>query len=219
MRLPPARATNAIVLITVGTFLLIWLGGYDPIADFWGGFIPARFSLDPVRVPVPVTPSGLFWFLPRWLTPLSATLLHAGAIHLAFNMAMFAFCGRFVEAALRPRGLVVLYVLGAYFAALGQYLWDPASVVPMIGASGAVSAVIGAYSMLYGEQRATLANRRLNQIVNVLWMAAAWIGLQLLMGLAIIGSGISVAIAAHIGGFLAGLALARPLLIWRYRDA
>jgi membrane associated rhomboid family serine protease len=53
----------------------------------------------------------------------------------------------------------------------------------------------------------------------VLWLAAAWIGVQLLTGLAGLGGGPLVAIGAHIGGFLAGLALARPLLLWRYRKA
>ena len=60
-------------------------------------------------------------------------------------------------------------------------------------------------------------------VVHVVWLAAAWIGIQLLMGLAGFGSSVGangpIAIGAHIGGFLAGLVLARPLLLWRYRAA
>jgi membrane associated rhomboid family serine protease len=55
--------------------------------------------------------------------------------------------------------------------------------------------------------------------VRALWLAVAWTGVQWMVGLASAGSGYAIAWAAHVGGFLAGLALARPLLSWRYRGA
>ena len=55
--------------------------------------------------------------------------------------------------------------------------------------------------------------------MHVVWLAAAWIGIQLMIGVAGLGGATRIAIGAHIGGFLAGLALARPLLLWRYRGA
>jgi membrane associated rhomboid family serine protease len=89
----------------------------------------------------------------------------------------------------------------------------------MIGASGAVSAVIGAYSLLFGRNKVRIANHALAVAVNVVWLAAAWIGLQLLIGYSFGTAGLRIAIAAHIGGFLAGLILARPLLLLRWRGA
>jgi len=116
--------------------------------------------------------------------------------------------------------LIILYVAGAYAAAAGQYLMNPLELAPMIGASGAISAVIGAYAMLFGKNRVRVANPKLALWLNALWLLAAWVGLQIVMGIVFrTGPGILVAVGAHIGGFLAGLLLARPLLLWRYRNA
>ncbi|RYD53791.1 MAG: rhomboid family intramembrane serine protease, partial [Sphingomonadales bacterium] len=57
------------------------------------------------------------------------------------------------------------------------------------------------------------------QAVHVIWLALAWIAINLLSAFAFQGAGIAVAAAAHIGGFLVGLALAKPLLLWRWRRA
>jgi membrane associated rhomboid family serine protease len=215
MRLPPARATSAIVIATGVVWLILFALRWGDTAAFAGGFIPVRIG----ALFSGIALDGPIWMVPAILTPLSATLLHAGLVHLAFNMLMFGYCGRFVEAAMGTRGLVVLYLIGAYAAALAHYAANTASHIPMIGASGAVSAVFGAYAMIFGERRRTVSDPRLNRLVNVAWLAAAWIGLQLLIGLASDIGGGGIAIAAHIGGFLAGLALARPLLAWRYLRA
>ena len=221
MQLPPARATLTIFGVTIAAWLLANVTGYEQIAAYAGGFIPARFSGGDVAGTLEMAVRGIA-FAPKWLTPLTATLLHGGFIHITFNMLILAFCGRFVEAAIGARGLVILYLVGAYVAAFGHYLAGPTEPWPMIGASGAVSAVIGAYALLYGEKRQNFANRRLNQIANELWLAGAWVLLQLMVGFASWGGGENgggIAIAAHIGGFFAGLALAQPLLLLRYRRA
>ena len=80
------------------------------------GFIPARFSL----------PSTPFPAVPAFLTPLTATLVHGGLIHLGFNLLIFVWCGRQVERVLGAVGLVVLYVVGAYAAAAAQFVVEPA---------------------------------------------------------------------------------------------
>ncbi|MDB5672550.1 MAG: rhomboid family intrarane serine protease, partial [Alphaproteobacteria bacterium] len=110
-------------------------------------------------------------------------------------------------------------LVGAYVGAGAQYLIDPHSAVPMIGASGAISAVLGAYAMLFGKNRVKVANPTLALWLHVLWLAAAWIGLQLLVGFAFTPGGEGIAVAAHIGGFIAGLALAKPLLLLKWRGA
>jgi membrane associated rhomboid family serine protease len=89
----------------------------------------------------------------------------------------------------------------------------------MIGASGAASAVVGAYSLLFGRSRAQAIGPIPAQMVHVLWLAVAWTVINLLTAFAFLGAGVAVAAAAHIGGFIAGLALARPLLMWKWRQA
>ena len=89
----------------------------------------------------------------------------------------------------------------------------------MVGASGAISAVIGAYAMLFGLKKAKAIGPVPALVVHVVWLALAWIGVQVLFGIAMASAGVGIAVVAHIGGFIAGLLLARPLLLWRYRRA
>jgi membrane associated rhomboid family serine protease len=214
MRMPPARATIAIVAITGLAWLAAQATGQVDRLALVAGFIPARIS-DGLALPGAA---------PVWLTPLTATLVHAGLWHVVFNLLIIAFCGRFVEASIGPGGLVALYIVGAYAAAAAQYAMMPHGMMPMVGASGAGSAVIGAYALLYGKRRAKGWGPVSGQLLHVLWLAVAWIGLQALLGFASFGvpgvpSGGVIATPAHVGGFLAGLALARPLLLFRYRSA
>jgi len=115
--------------------------------------------------------------------------------------------------------LTILYVAGAYAAALGQWLTDPMGVVPMVGASGAISAVIGAYSLSFGRPKRITSSPRVNRWINAIWLLAAWVVLQMMIGWLAGVQGVMLATAAHIGGFAAGLLLQRPLLLWRYRSA
>ena len=112
--------------------------------------------------------------------------------------------------------MLILYVVGAYCAAAAEWIAGPSGMVPMIGASGAISAIVAAYALLYGERRPGLGPPWLAQTLHVAWLAAAWIGLQLLVRLATMGTDQPSAIVAHIGGFLAGLVLSRPLLRWGF---
>jgi membrane associated rhomboid family serine protease len=173
------------------------------------GFIPARLS---GAIDVPSV-------LPAVLTPLSATITHGGALHLLINMVMLAWCGTWVERGLGARALLILYGLGAYAAALAQWAVEPNSVVPMIGASGAISAVVGAFALSYGQPKRLVQSPALNRALNAAWLLAAWVALQLMTGWAAGMQGVLLATPAHVGGFVLGLALQRPLLLWRYRGA
>lgn len=203
-----ARATVAIALLTGLAWLVASIFQVEEAAVLLGAFIPADLTTDFGVLRVPFV-----------LTPITATLLHAGLWHLAFNLLIHLFCGRAVEGAVGPANLVILYVAGAYAAAAGHFLVDPASLSPMIGASGAISAVIGAYAMLFGKNRVRVASASLALWLNALWLLAAWVVMQAAMGIVFGSAGILLAVGAHIGGFLAGLLLARPLLLWRYRNA
>jgi len=205
----PATAIIAGVT-TVVSLWLVYSGQLDAAA-VKAGVIPLRFAAPQLFNP------ALFW-IPAWATPLTATLVHGGLAHLGFNLVMLVFCGQAVERAIGSGPLALLYLIGAYAGAAVHWLFDPHSALPMIGASGAISAMVGAYALLYGERRAKALGPVPAHLVHVLWLAVAWIGIQFLIAVAGMG-GVSVAIGAHIGGFLAGLVLARPLLLWNHRHA
>jgi len=179
----------------------------DSIA-FLGGFVPARMSQNIPELNL----------IPAFLTPLTATFLHGDILHLSMNLPTFWFCGKIVERFIGTSGLILLYVAGAYASAGLHYLVNMQDMQPMIGASGAISAVVGAYALLFSTSEA----RRIGPIpaewVRALWLAAGWVGVQWLIGIAGAASGYNIAIAAHIGGFFAGLLLAKPLLRRRFSN-
>lgn len=191
---------------------LVTLTGHEGVLAIIAGFVPATV-LNAVNAP-----DGLF-LLPVWFTPLTATLLHGGFLHLALNMVMLVYCGRMLERAMGSVGLLLLYLVGAYAAAAGQWALDPGSLTPTIGASGAASALIAAYAMLFAERPVPAIGPFPSRVVRVAWLAAAWVAIQALVGLATVDAGQSIAIGEHLGGFAAGIILARPLLLWRYRHA
>lgn len=207
-------ATFALGAVTVAVSLLVILFGLLPEAAVSGGVIPARFEgLEQLEALLPSTA------LPALLTPLSATLLHADFLHLAFNMLLLFWCGIAVERVLGKGALVFLYVLGAYTAAIAQILVQTDALAPMIGASGAVSALIGAYAIGFGRKRELAKSDLANRFLNAAWLFAVWIAIQWGLGFASSGVGQNIAVAAHVGGFFAGLLAWRPLLQWRYRRA
>jgi membrane associated rhomboid family serine protease len=140
-------------------------------------------------------------------------------VHLGFNLLMFIWCGTQVERVLGRTELVFLYIVGAYASALAQWAAAPLSTVPMVGASGAISAVVGAYALSFGRAKRVTNNLWLNRWINVLWLAVAWVVIQWMTGYIAGQQGMQLAVAAHIGGFVAGLLLQRPLLLWHYRKA
>jgi membrane associated rhomboid family serine protease len=208
---PRWSATWVIIALTVAASLTVSFLRYDLDAAILGGFVPARLSGDLDFTGVAAVPA--------FLTPLSCTLLHAGFFHLTMNMLMLLVTAQPTEKAIGPLGLVILYVVGAYTAAAAQWATDPQSVMPMIGASGAASAVVGAYSLLFGQPKAKAIGPLSAQAVHVIWLALAWTAINLLSAYAFQQADIAIAGAAHIGGFLAGLALARPLLRLHWRNA
>lgn len=205
----PRTASAAIAAATVLAFLIAGLLAANNDAALMLGFIPARWS-------------GL---LPGWpgvwaiLTPLSSTLVHGGFLHIAFNLLMLLWCGTQVERVLGRGALILLYVVGAYAAAVAQWFADTSSIVPVIGASGAISAVIGAFALSFSRARQVTRSVRLNRLINAAWLLVAWVAMQLMIGLASGFQGVMLATPAHIGGFVAGLLMQRPLLLWRYRNA
>jgi membrane associated rhomboid family serine protease len=202
-------ATVVIAAVTALLWMIVAVIGATDNAAILMGFVPARISGE-----IDLSPA-----VPALLTPLSATLVHSGLLHLAFNLLMLVWCGSAVERVLGRNALLLLYVVGAYIAAAAQFAVDPSSMTPMIGASGAISAVIGAFALSFGQSKRIVRSPGLNRLLNALWLLATWVVLQLMIGWVAGVQGALLATPAHIGGFLAGLILQRPLLLWRYRGA
>jgi len=201
-------ATVALAIVTAAASTLFILGGQLEEAALRFGFIPARAS-----------GMMLDGALPLWLTPWSATLVHGGWLHLILNLVMLLWVGSQVERVLGSANLLFAYLVGALAAAGAQWIVDPSAFVPMIGASGAISAIFGIYALFEARPKAVTRSVKLNRAIHVAWLLAAWVAIQWMNGVLSAGQGVMLATAAHIGGFMAGLAMQRPLLLWRYRRA
>jgi membrane associated rhomboid family serine protease len=153
----------------------------------------------------------------NFLSPLTSMFLHGGWMHLLGNALFLWIFGNNVEDSMGRLRFLLFYLLCGFAAAAAQVLANPASPVPMVGASGAISGVMGAYLMLYPRVRVkVLVFVLFIFIVHVpAWlMLLWWIGLQVLSALPQLNSmrpevSSGVAVFAHIGGFLAGVLLVR----------
>lgn len=205
----PRTATAWIAVVTAAFWLIAAVLGLQDQAAISMGFIPDRWSGAVL----------LGHAVPAFLTPLSSTLVHSGIAHLGLNMLILVWCGTAVERVLGPGPLLFIYAVSAYVAAVAQWLVEPHAGIPMVGASGAISGIVGAFALSFGQQKRIVSSMRLNRTLNALWLLAAWVVLQLMTGMLAGMQGVLLATPAHVGGFLAGLLMQRPLLMWRYRRA
>ena len=160
-------------------------------------------------------------FVAGWwtdVTPLFTSMfLHGGWLHLIGNLLYLHIFGDNVEDRLGHIRFLLLYVLAGATAGLAQVLIHPTTAVPMVGASGAIAGVTGAYLLFYPHARVvTLVPIFLFiQVVEIpaFFFLLFWFAFQLLLGLGSIGaaSGGGIAFWAHIGGFVAGMVLGPAL--------
>lgn len=218
MKFPPGPVTNALILINVAISAILFLPDLFG-QKFWeaavvaGGLFPARLSGEAVAF------AGVGYMVPAFLTPLTAAFLHGGIAHVVLNMLMLLLVGKFVERVLGAKLYLLLYFVGAYAAALAEWIVAPNSMTVIIGASGAMSAIIGAYALLFPNREPRDWGPIPASIARPLHLILAWTALNLMLGFVGPGIGLGIAIWSHIGGFFAGILLARPLLLWRYRKA
>ncbi|WP_199554722.1 rhomboid family intramembrane serine protease [Sandaracinobacteroides hominis] len=208
-RLPAAYATHAIVAICVLIQLLVLVMGpeFGRNLTLSAGLVPARLTGHVIGLSSP---------LPAWLTLITHIFLHGGLVHLAMNMVFLVWVGRMVEWRLGMSRFLLLFFLGGIAGGLAQVLTASGSVVPVVGASGAISAVFATYALLFarsGEEPARILGMTISgETVRAFRFACLWIGLQLLTAVAFnTGSG-GIAIWSHIGGFLAGLLFGLPFI-------
>lgn len=171
-------------------------------------------------------PQLVHWGDPStWFPFLSSMFLHGGWLHILSNMWFLWIFGDNIEATLGKVRFVVFYLLSGLAAALLQYAIDPASSIPVLGASGAIAGVLGGYLVLFPSAKieTLIAGFGFLTRVNVpaSFMLVYWFAIQLFSGvgsLAVYEAGQGgVAFFAHIGGFVAGwlmIRLFRSQLDW-----
>lgn len=207
--LPPIVTWTAIGLLVL-YFAFIVLPPDVQRQMIWDfSFIPARFgALPPEYADVPH--SSALWGV---LTMVTHTGLHGGLMHVGFNVAWLMAFGTVVARVGGARGFVAIYMIGAVAGALLFWAMHPAELIPVVGASGAISALMGAaVRFLYGPGIARLTDPR------VLTFTAIWLAVNLIFGIGgfqIGGQTGQIAWEAHMGGYFAGLFLI-PYFI-RYR--
>jgi membrane associated rhomboid family serine protease len=183
------------------------------------GLIPGEFLgrvVEGISVPLGPNSECLLTGESSWYTPVTSMFLHGGWLHLIGNMWFLWLFGNNVEDSMGHVRYLAFYLLSGVAAAGVQTYMNPASVIPMVGASGAISGIMGAYVVLYPRVRVhmlvVLVIFVTRIVVPAYLMLGYWFLLQLLGGSAASGEG-GVAFWAHIGGFLAG-----ALLITLFKD-
>ena len=220
MQFPRGPVTNVLVIINLLIAVILLVPSWWQYAVISGGLFPIRLSSGSAAF------SDIGFLVPAFLTPVSAAFLHGGVAHVVMNMLMLLLIGKMVERVLGGVLYLALYIGSAYAAAAMEWLaafmaW-PMSVdmmAPAIGARGAISGIIGAYALLFPNKKLEAWGPIPAEYARPLHLTISWVGLNLALGFVGPGLGITIAIWSHIGGFIAGLLMARPLLLWRYRHA
>jgi membrane associated rhomboid family serine protease len=196
--------TYGLIGLNVLVYLYQWtLAGAErlmPFFDTWA-IIPAQLTTQ---------------FSSEFFTLFTAIFLHGSWLHLIGNMLYLWIFGDNIEDRLGSARYILFYLTGGLVATAAQVMIDPSSTVPNIGASGAIAAVLGGYLVLYPRARVTTLVFRFVTQVPAYIVLGFWFVLQLFQGVGSLGTMTSqsggVAFFAHVGGFVAGLVLIRPLL-------
>lgn len=192
--------------IPVVTYILIGLNVFFFILEMIGGeefvkqwaFIPQRFTAAPLAN-IPTIFTSMF--------------MHAGLLHLGGNMLYLWIFGDNVEDFLGKAKYTFLYILSGIAAVFAQYVFFPSSDLPNVGASGAIAGVLGAYLLFFPGQKVNVLVGRSVVAMQSLIVIGFWFLLQIFSGAGSLFSTQDtdtggVAYMAHIGGFIAGLAVA-----------
>ena len=153
--------------------------------------------------------------LPVYFNFLSSMFMHGDIMHLLGNMLFLWIFGDNIEDRLGHIRYAVFYIVCGIAAALAQIIMGPGSIIPMLGASGAISGVLGGYILLFPHKRVRAFIFRFLTEVPAYAAVGIWIVYQIVLGYLSPSEGGGVAYAAHIGGFIAGLALIKIFAIGR----
>lgn len=217
----PGFRTPWATLILIGANLLVWIllqgfGLHKPLAHSI-----CEFGVVPAELLQRAEPGTLFQLAPDtlcmlgpnpvWHTLLTSMFLHGGWFHLISNLWFLWVFGNSVEDGMGSIRFLVFYLLTGLIASGCQIVFDANSTVPMVGASGAIGGVMGAYLILYPRVRVHLLiflGFYITRIsVPALFMLAYWIFFQVVGALTSVSGSGGMAFWAHIGGFVAGMGL------------
>jgi membrane associated rhomboid family serine protease len=152
-----------------------------------------------------------FYMVPTWMTIFTSMFMHGGWLHLLGNMLFLWIFGNNIEDRLGHTRYLVFYLLCGVIAVFANALPNTRSMVPMIGASGAIAGILGAYLVLYPRARVLVVIPIFFFFTTMWWPAwvvlAIWFVLQIISSLLTSADHGGVAWGAHIGGFVAGMLL------------
>jgi hypothetical protein len=233
----PTRRTPVVTyaLVAVNVLVFLWMSRLpelrQQILAYEHGFVPARIlqlsQPHPIMVPVQVAILDPFWgahmeqrnleLAPDsrqiWLSLLTCMFMHGSWMHLLGNMWFLWLFGNSVEDRLGPPGYLFLYLVGGLIASAAHWRVDPTSTTPIIGASGAIAAVLGAYAVTWPWARVSTLVFLVIFVtiidVPALVVLGVWFVAQVMAGQESLHAGGAGGVAwwAHVGGFLAGMVL------------
>jgi rhomboid family protein len=212
-----APITLVLVALNVLAFVLELMqpsaGALESFIHAWG-VVPREYSLAR-DLPPPIP-------LPFWTTLFTSMFLHGGWAHLGGNMLYLWTFGDNVERRLGSMRFLVFYLVCGVAAALAHVAFNAHSNVPTVGASGAISGVLGGYLVLFPRNQVRVLTRGGIATVPAVVMLGLWIVIQLLSSVGSItdaGESTGVAYLAHVGGFVAGVVLVKIMAAGRRRPA
>jgi len=217
----PAFVTLAIIALNVVVFLVLQgAGASDDGSRFTYGYSAVPYEITngvDLTDPSPVTVDGEPATIPQepgpvpiWLTLFSSIFMHGGWLHLGGNMLFLWIFGDNVEHRIGHVLYLIFYLVAGVIASFAQILTATDSVIPTLGASGAISGVLGAYLVMFPTNRVTVFLFRFLMPVPAIVAIGMWAVLQFINGFGAIAvsaetGGGGVAYMAHVGGFVAGV--------------
>jgi membrane associated rhomboid family serine protease len=208
---PAPLATFALIALNVLAFLVELgqpsNGALQSFIQAWG-VVPREYST--FRDLPPTIP------LPFWTTLFTSMFLHGGWMHLGGNMLYLWIFGDNLEKVMGAARFVIFYLVCGLAASFAHIVFGPGSNVPAVGASGAISGVLGGYLVMFPRNQVRVLTRGGIMSVPAIVVLGFWIVIQLLSGIGSMATtsetGGGVAYMAHIGGFVAGLVLVKLMV-------
>ena len=208
-----AWVTLGLIAVNVAVFLFLQgASGESTFTYGWSSIAREITTGVDLTQAVPVVIDGTQYLVPQapgpdpiYLTLLSSMFMHGGWLHLGGNMLFLWIFGDNVEHRAGPLLYLVAYLGAGLVGSLAQTFSDPNSAIPSLGASGAISGVLGAYLVLFPRNRVTAFVIRFLVQIPALLAIGMWIALQVISSLADPTGAGGVAYLAHIGGFVAGV--------------
>jgi membrane associated rhomboid family serine protease len=215
---PPAIVNHVLIGLNVAAFFLeLSQPSERALQSFitaWG-VVPREYSTGQDLAPrIP---------LPFWSTLVTSMFLHGGWAHLLGNLVFLWVFGDNLEKVMGHVRYVLFYLVTGLGAGLAHILSNSGSTIPSVGASGAISGVLGGYLLLFPRNRVKILTRGGIMHIPAFVMLGIWILMQLVSQVGSMAqteqTGGGVAYMAHIGGFVAGLALVKLFAAGRQRPS